>query len=290
MGLSLLPIFGYTPKWASRAPGDTEFQFHPPRDVAQFSRFVRQCVGRYKHRVKVWEVWNEPNIGFFHGSAAEYAEMVKAAAVAAKQEDPNCRIAMGCAGVDLDFLQRLYEFGCGPFFDVMSVHPYQWGRQLNDGWMIDKLQACRQLMDRHGDKHKEIWITEIGWSLAEGVTPQDQADLLAQALVTAFSVRERLTSSRNGRRCRRLLIWCQRKDDYRAYPGLPLGFSSFMGGDLSRHIARTLLAQPRIPAFGRRQPQRFSPPAKEDGSVSCGLRRIVPFSGCRIAAESARAD
>jgi hypothetical protein len=192
LGLSLLPILGYTPKWASRAPEDADWQFHPPRDVARFSRFAGQCVARYKHRVKVWEVWNEPNIGFFRGSAAEYAEMVKAAAVAARQADPDCRIAVGCAGVDLDFLQRLYEFGCGPYFDVMSVHPYQWGRQLNDGWMLDKLHACRQLMDRHGDSHKEIWITEIGWSLAEGVTPQDQANLLAQAMVTALSVRERL--------------------------------------------------------------------------------------------------
>jgi hypothetical protein len=192
LGLSLLPIFGYTPKWASRTPEDADCQFCPPRDVSQFSRFVHQCVARYKHRVKVWEVWNEPNIGFFRGSAAEYAEMVKAAAVAAREADPDCRIAMGCAGVDIDFIERLYEFGCGPYFDVMSVHPYQWGRQLNDGWMIDKLQACQQLMDKHGDSHKEIWITEVGWSLAEGVSSQEQANLLVQTLVTALSVRERL--------------------------------------------------------------------------------------------------
>ncbi len=169
------------------------FPWHyPPKDVADFARFVRQCVARYQHRVKVWEVWNEPNIGFFRGSAADYAEMVKAAAIAARQEGRDCRIAMGCAGVDLEVLEWLYEFGCGPYLDVMSVHPYQWGRQFNDGWMIDKLQECRQLMDRHGDSRKEIWITEIGWSLAEGVTARQQANLLAQALVTALSVRRRL--------------------------------------------------------------------------------------------------
>jgi len=125
LGLSLLPIFGYTPKWASSAPQEADFQFYPPRDLTQFGRFVRQCVARYKHRIKIWEVWNEPNIGFFHGSAAQYADLVKAAAVAARQEDPDCRLAMGCAGVDVEFLRRLYEFGCGPYFDVMSVHPYQ---------------------------------------------------------------------------------------------------------------------------------------------------------------------
>ena len=44
LGLSLLPIFGYTPQWASRAPEDTDFQFQPPKDVALFARFVGQCV------------------------------------------------------------------------------------------------------------------------------------------------------------------------------------------------------------------------------------------------------
>ena len=170
MKLSLLPIFGYTPKWASRQPTDKEFQFHPPRDVAWFARFVHQSVARYRERVKVWEVWNEPDDAFFRGSVAEYAETVKAAAVAARQADPDCRLAMGCAGVDIPFLERLYEFGCGPYFDVMAVHPYQWGRELNDRWMIDKLQACRRLMDRHGDRHKEIWATEFGWSIGDGVT------------------------------------------------------------------------------------------------------------------------
>ncbi|MBI3920167.1 MAG: hypothetical protein HY318_02020, partial [Armatimonadetes bacterium] len=191
-GLSLLPILGYTPQWASRAPAANDFQFYPPKDIRDFSRFVRACVGRYKHRVRVWEVWNEPNIGFFHGSVADYAEMVKAACVAAKQADPTCRVAMGCAGVDVDFLRRLYEFGCGPFFDVMSVHPYQWGAQFNDGWMIDKLEACRKLMDEYGDHQKEIWLTELGWSLSEGVTAEQQANLLVQAMVTALTVRERL--------------------------------------------------------------------------------------------------
>ena len=190
--LSLLPIFGYTPKWASSKPDDPDFQFYPPREVASFSRFMRQCVRRYQKRVQVWEVWNEPNIGFFRGSAAEYAEMVKAAAMAARQEDPNCRIAMGCAGIDIDFLQRLLEFGCGPYMDVASVHPYQWGREFNDRWMVDKLQSCRKLLDRFGQTSKPIWITEIGWSLGEGVSATEQANLLAQAIVTALSVRESL--------------------------------------------------------------------------------------------------
>jgi hypothetical protein len=191
-GVSVLPILGYTPKWASQAPDDPSAHAYPPKDLATYARFVRECVARYKDQIKVWEVWNEPNIGFLNGSIADYANMVKTASVAAKQVDPECRIAIGCAGVDNDYLQRLYEFGCGPFFDVMSVHPYQWGKELNANWMREKLEGCRTLMNRYGDADKEIWITEQGWSLSEGVTADEQADLLIQAMTTALSQRERL--------------------------------------------------------------------------------------------------
>jgi len=52
-------------------------------------------------------------------------------------------------------------------------------------------------MDKYGDSHKQIWITEVGWSLADGVNSQEQADLLAQTLVTAlFGPRE--TQGREG--------------------------------------------------------------------------------------------
>ena len=162
------------------------------RVIRDYARFVQACVGRYRQRIKTWEIWNEPNISFFRGSAAEYAELVKAGAVAARHGDPTCRIAMGCAGVDLPFLRQLYEYGCGPFFDVMSVHPYQWGAEFNDGWMIQKLADCRRLMEEQGDNAKEIWATEYGWSTGEGIGPDEQAHLLAQALVTFLSVRERL--------------------------------------------------------------------------------------------------
>jgi hypothetical protein len=190
--LSLLPILGYTPKWASRKPEDPEAHSYPPEDIRYLSEFVCQCVRRYHARVNVWEVWNEPNIGFLRGSAADYAEMVKAAAVAARKEDPACRVAMGCAGVDIDYLQRLLEFGCGPYFDIASVHPYQWGREFNEGYMVDKLRSCRELLDRFGQTNKPIWITEMGWSLGEGVTASEQANLLSQAVVTALTVRETL--------------------------------------------------------------------------------------------------
>jgi large repetitive protein len=131
-GVSVLPILGYTPKWASRAPEGAAAAADVPRDIGAYAHFAHECVSRYKGRIKVWEVWNEPEVGFLKGSAADYAEMVRAVCVAAKQADPECRIAMGCAGVNTDFLARLYEFGCGPYFDIMSVHPYQWGKELND--------------------------------------------------------------------------------------------------------------------------------------------------------------
>ncbi|HIE09972.1 MAG TPA: hypothetical protein EYP65_09015, partial [Armatimonadetes bacterium] len=190
-GLSLLPILGYTPKWASKNPSAKKPQHWPPADIRLYGRFVKAIVSRYKGRVKCWEVWNEPNIGFFNGSVKAYTDMLKTAYVSAKSADPDCLIVFGgTAGVDINFIRRAYEFGAGGYFDIMAVHPYQWGPRFDALWFERKLQGLRKLMDEWGDSHKEIWLTEVGWSTADKrITPEIQANLLVQCLTTALTLR-----------------------------------------------------------------------------------------------------
>ena len=186
-GLTPLPILGYTAPWASSAPDGNVNA--PPRDLRAYHRFVQESVRRYRGEIEYWEVWNEPNIGFFRGQTHEYVDLLKAAAVAARAANPEAKVLFGGqAGVDLPFTQRCYELGAGDYFDVMAVHPYQWGKVFNDGWFTDKLQGMRALMDQWGDTEKPIWLTEIGWSTAEGVDEQDQARLLVQSFVTALTL------------------------------------------------------------------------------------------------------
>ena len=182
-GASPLPILGYSPKWASSGPDGN----YPPADLRDWSDFVYRMVYRYKGKIKYWEVWNEPDIGFWKGTIEQYSDLLKSAYVAAKRADPDCKIVFGgTAGVNLPFTERVYQNGGKYYFDVMAVHPYQWGDTFDDEWFVSQLRDLHLLMQKWGDGHKEIWLTELGWSTGDkGITEEVQARLLAQALITS---------------------------------------------------------------------------------------------------------
>jgi hypothetical protein len=79
---------------------------------------------------------------------------------------------------DLLFLERMYAAGAGDCFDVMSAQGYG----LWSGPTDQRLRPTvinyghnlflRDLMVRHGDAAKPIWISEMGWNVApEGIAP-----------------------------------------------------------------------------------------------------------------------
>jgi hypothetical protein len=189
-GADLLPILGYTPKWASSGPnGENSY---PPQDLKDWSDFVYRIVHRYKGKIKYWEVWNEEDIGFFKGTIEQYTDLLKSAYVAAKKGDPDCKIVFGgMAGVNIPFAERVYQNGGGYYYDVMAVHPYQWGDTFDDAWFVKQLIDLHEFMAKNGDPGKEIWLTELGWSTGDkAITNDIQARLLAQAMITSLTLRK----------------------------------------------------------------------------------------------------
>jgi xylan 1,4-beta-xylosidase len=72
---------------------------YPPKDYGQWAdlvyRWVRHAVGRYgKDEVLSWkwEVWNEPDIGYWQGSWDEYYKLYDYAADAVKRALPEARV------------------------------------------------------------------------------------------------------------------------------------------------------------------------------------------------------
>ncbi|MGA2174568.1 MAG: beta-xylosidase [Verrucomicrobiota bacterium] len=73
--------YPHHPPANQRAPADAG-QSYPPRDYAKWGelahQWARHCVEKYG-RAEVekwyWEVWNEPNISYWHGSHAEYFKL-----------------------------------------------------------------------------------------------------------------------------------------------------------------------------------------------------------------------
>ncbi len=74
-------------------------QSYPPKDYARWGELVHQwtrhCVERYG-RAEVdqwyWEVWNEPNIGYWHGSRSEYFKLYDYAVDGVRRALPTAKV------------------------------------------------------------------------------------------------------------------------------------------------------------------------------------------------------
>jgi xylan 1,4-beta-xylosidase len=72
---------------------------YPPKDYEKYAelvyQWVRHCVDRYgKEEVEswYWEVWNEPNIGYWQGTMEEYFMLYDHAAAAVKRALPSAKV------------------------------------------------------------------------------------------------------------------------------------------------------------------------------------------------------
>jgi polysaccharide biosynthesis protein PslG len=171
------------PSW-TRALTDTIGTYAPPDDFADFGDFAAAVADRYQGRVRYYQLWNEPNgneeWGLQDVDPEAFTELLCEGYRRIKGVDPNAvvlaaaltpTLAMdGRHMNDLIFLQRMYNAGAGDCFDVFSAQGYGlWSGatdQRSRPTVINYAhnRFLRDLMVRHGDDHKPIWISEMGWN------------------------------------------------------------------------------------------------------------------------------
>lgn len=218
-GLELIVRLSAPPAW-SRAEGEAAGSFAPPDHVQDYADFVSAVVSRYRGRIRYYQLWNEPNIypewGHYAISPEQYVGLLKAGAEAARKADPDVVIIAGALAAtinlqpdavpdqqslsDLIFLQRMYDTGAAPYFDIMAVQGYGLWSGPTDTRMhprvlnISHNLFIRDLMVKNGDAEKPIWISEMNWNVAPDdvdprygrVTPEQQARYLPLAYQRVF--------------------------------------------------------------------------------------------------------
>ena len=140
-------------------------------------------MGRYKGRVKYWEICNEPN----NWKLPEvYVTMAKTAYVVGKQADPECRLGAFASFVELPFFDFCLKAGMADYFDFVTIHPYQWSHSFNDRLLINDIDSLERLLKQY-HCNRPIWISEIGWPThPKGGSPVNvQGDIIAQLYLTA---------------------------------------------------------------------------------------------------------
>lgn len=220
-GIEVFPYLFSTPEWVAKLddPGcDPEACAITapagPESLEAWRQFVVAAVERYgrdgefwkEHPeleampIRRWQIWNEQNSPSAYAPAPDpqgYAELLAVAAEEIRSRDPEADIVLGGmfgtpfhgeppALTAEKFLDELYATpGAADNFDGISSHPYAGGIEKVEA-QIDAIEAA---VERAGDDDADLFITEIGWSSAEGNSPLERGlDGQAENLTTAYEL------------------------------------------------------------------------------------------------------
>jgi hypothetical protein len=182
-GLRVIARLSSPPEWAHAGYTDLG-AFGPPADFEDYADYVEAVVARYKGRIAVYQLWNEPNIYPEWGEQAvnpeDYARMLCLAYQRAKNVDSQVTILSAALAPtvaqdgrdlsDLIFLQRMYNAGAGECFDVMSAQGYglfsgPYDRRTSPlVTNVGRHTLLRDIMVNNGDARKPIWLAEMNWN------------------------------------------------------------------------------------------------------------------------------
>jgi len=216
-GLNLLFRLDREPVWAV-PPEGTFSDNGPPENPQDFGDFCHALAGRYRGRVRAYQVWNEPNLarewGGWPPDPAGYVELLRACYIGIKTADPDALvISAGLAPTgtglpdaipDMDYLIGMYEAGAAPYFDLLGVNapgfkappevspdeaagtPEYGGQRF---FCFRHVEDLREIAVRYGDHDKQAAVLEMGWTTDPvhpsyawfAVTPEQQADYLVRA-------------------------------------------------------------------------------------------------------------
>ena len=140
-----------------------------------FARWAAAAAVHFKGHGILWEIWNEPNGGFWKPKANvdDYAALALAAAKAIRAAAPGeAVIGPATSGVDLQFAESCFKAGLLDWWDAVSVHPY---RQSGPESAAADYQKLRALIARYAPKGKSIPIISGEWGYSSAWQNFDDA-------------------------------------------------------------------------------------------------------------------
>jgi hypothetical protein len=128
-----------------------------------FASFAAAAANRYRGRGILWELWNEPNIGFWkpQPSADDYMALAKAVFPALRKADPGSTcVAPATSGVPFDFLEKCFRQGVLDLVDAVTVHPY---RHAGPETVAEDYARLRELIVKYRPDRRNVPIISGEW-------------------------------------------------------------------------------------------------------------------------------
>jgi Beta-galactosidase/Glycosyl hydrolase catalytic core len=250
--IEILPIVMYAPAWARLNPDDFASR---PRNNADYVAFLTALITRYgpagrtNHPLRVWQIWNEPQLRYQWAEKdweESYGRLLAAAYDGVKKADPGAKVMLaGATNFAWDALEALYDKGAiKGHFDIAALHPYTGSA----GRVVKAAQLFRAVLQKHGDVRKPLWITELAWPASKGRVKPPQG---LQALPTTDrGMATRLTKAFRLLQKARIVqraYWYTWASEYRKQDGI-FGFTGLQRYDPIKGVFKPT---PALKAFRR---------------------------------------
>ena len=137
------------------------FREGPPMDA--WERYVEAVVKRYKGKVSMYEVWNEPDGGSNAQSYNEYAILFQHTAKAIRKVDKQVKIAgFAICSPEREYLRKslakMKELGCIDMMDYITYHAY-WPVPE---YLVPAVEKLREDIRKYTDKDIRVLQGEAG--------------------------------------------------------------------------------------------------------------------------------
>jgi hypothetical protein len=165
-GVHVYQIAHDSPVWArEKRPGSLNVA-----DLRDAYSFTKTAAAHFAGRIEAWEVWNEPDIGFWPDLSDRFAGIQKSFYLGLKTGNPKLNVleASFCSGYRR-FDESLYEQGITGYFDIFNWHIYNTPESYKgvlDGYL--------KLLDHYEAERRPIWLSEAGIAL-RGTEGKDKA-------------------------------------------------------------------------------------------------------------------
>ncbi|HSW00114.1 MAG TPA: hypothetical protein VLI39_08080 [Sedimentisphaerales bacterium] len=173
-----------------------------PEAIEGFCRYAEFVVRHFGKDVRLYEVWNEWDIGIGlpqrhnkGGSPQDYFNLLKAVYPRIKAVDPGVTVIAGAStsgAVKKGWLEEVVKLGGLAFCDAVSIHSYNYsdkfperGPEACSVWMTGVQAMLRTYND---GKDVLFYVTEMGWPThvaKNGTDPELAASYLARLYLLA---------------------------------------------------------------------------------------------------------
>lgn len=154
------------PGWARAYVGEAPY-LHGPEAEKAWLAYVRALARHFKGRVKVWELWNEPEAFWRKGNerkpfaegARSFARFVHESAAVIREEIPDARIAIDFAALSSAWTPLLAHEGIADDLDIFMFHGYE---PYPESGFRAAVEQIRALFVRKDGRPLEFWQGESG--------------------------------------------------------------------------------------------------------------------------------